>query len=264
MYLSPGDLSILLVEPSTTQRKIIINQLAKEDINHVEEADSIESAIKVMGLHAPDLVVSALHFSDGTAMSLINQMREDGVLKEVPFMLVSSECRKEQLEQFKQAGVVAILPKPFDPKHLTRAIKSTIDLLSPEELELDHFDIASIRTLLVDDSKMARKYVRKVLENLGIQQFVEAENGMEAAKIIQQQSFDLVVTDFNMPEMDGKQLSRYIREHSDQSHVPILMVTSESNESHLANIEQAGVNAMCDKPFEPENVRQLLYSIIEQ
>ena len=87
--------------------------------------------------------------------------------------------------------------------------------------------------------------------------------GYVAIDLLQNNMFDLVVTDFNMPEVNGQELTQYIREHSQQSHIPVLMVTSEANESHLANIAQSGVNALCDKPFEPETVRALLSRIME-
>ena len=64
-------------------------------------------------------------------------------------------------------------------------------------------------------------------------------------------------------ETDRFELTRFIRTQSGQSHLPILMVSSEANETHLANIEQAGVNALCDKPFESDNVRRILYNLLE-
>jgi two-component system chemotaxis response regulator CheY len=69
---------------------------------------------------------------------------------------------------------------------------------------------------------------------------------------------DLVVTDYNMPEMDGQALVKHIRQHSWQKTVPILMVTSESDEGRLAAVEAAGVSGICDKPFEASVVRELL------
>ena len=91
----------------------------------------------------------------------------------------------------------------------------------------------------------------------------EAVDGSEAIALLKDNMFDLVVTDYNMPEINGKELTRYIRSESEQSHLPILMVTSESNDTHLANILTEGVTAMCDKPFEPENVKKILYKILE-
>lgn len=261
--LTPADLAILLVEPSTTQQKIIINLLNSENVTHIKIADSVESAIASIKLSAPDLVASAMHFTDGTALDLVKSLKNDPMTEDVPFMLVSSEHRKEQLEEFRQSGVVAIMPKPFNHDHLAKAIHSTLDLLSESELDLESFDVHEIRVLVVDDSKMARNFVSRVLRSLGIERLTEAADGAEAIEIIKENTFDLVVTDYNMPEVNGKELTEYIRNESEQSHIPVLMVSSESNEAHLSNIEQSGVNAMCDKPFEPENVKRILYRLFE-
>ena len=135
---------------------------------------------------------------------------------------------------------------------------ASIDLLNPEgELSVD-VDLDSLRVLLVDDSATARRHIRHVLENLGMQNFIEAENGREAVALLAETMVDLVVTDYNMPEMDGKELVEYIRTQSWQNSVPILMVTSEGNAGRLAAVEQAGVSAICDKPFEPRLVKRLI------
>ena len=261
--LAPSDLSILLVEPSSTQQKIIAKHLAQEDIHNVEFADSLQHAQEILALRVPDLVASALHYKDGNAMTLVQQLKSDPRTEDIPFMLVSSEHRKQQLEEFRQSGVVAILPKPFSNKDLGVAINSTLDLLTADELELSYFDVQSLRVLVVDDSKLARKFVSRVLNSLGIERLTEAADGSEAIALLKENMYDLVVTDYNMPEVNGKELTEYIRTQSEQSHIPVLMVSSEANETHLANIEQSGVNAMCDKPFEPENVRKILYRLLE-
>jgi len=97
---------------------------------------------------------------------------------------------------------------------------------------------------------------------MGLDNIDEAVNGLEAVELLSNNLFDLVVTDYNMPEMDGRELSAYIREQSTQQSIPIIMVTSEQNDSRLAAVQQAGVSAICDKPFEPENVRQLIKQLI--
>ena len=262
-HITPSDLSILLVEPSDTQQKIITSKLKKEGISQVQTAKSIVEAFALVERHPPDLIASAMYFEDGTALDLLKQIKSDQQLDDIAFMLVTSEHKREHLEAFKQSGVVALLPKPFTAEHLGSAINTTIDLLSPDELELDHFDVHQIRVLLVDDSKLARNHIRRVLENLGLQLITEAVDGQQAIDILDEQMFDLVVTDFNMPEVDGRELTKYIREQSTQSHIPILMVTSESKDTHLANIEQDGVNALCDKPFEPQFVKSVLFQLLE-
>jgi two-component system, chemotaxis family, chemotaxis protein CheY len=264
MQLSPADLHILLVEPSDVQRKIIRKKLAEENVTQVAEADSLATALVQIKQHKPDAIASALHFADGTAEQLLHKLKTDSATADIPFMLVSSESRKAQLETFKQSGAIAILPKPFDAMQLGKALNTAIDLLSPAELELTLFDVHDVRVLIVDDSRLARNHIRRVLANLGMQHITEAEDGQQAISLLQQQMFDLVVTDYNMPEVNGRELTEFIRQHSTFSHIPVLMVTSEANDTHLANIAQSGVNAMCDKPFEPDAVKQLLYRLLEQ
>ena len=118
-----------------------------------------------------------------------------------------------------------------------------------------------LKVLLVDDSLMARKHISRVLKNLGIENITEAENGREAVEILERSFFDMVFTDYNMPVMDGEELTRYIREKSMQSSIPVLMVTSEENGSRLAAVQQAGVSGICDKPFDTDTVMKMIQDI---
>mgnify|MGYP003640290964 CR=1 len=262
--MNPSELSLLVAEPSDLQRKIIIQGLKDQGITQVAEARNIAEAYASAKMHPRDLITSAMYFDDGDAIELLNKIRNTPTIADTPFMLVSSEHRRENLEELKQSGVIALLPKPFTKDHLTTAINTTIDLLSTDELELEYFDVHQVRVLLVDDSRLARNHIKRVLNNLGLLKITEAVDGSEAIALLEDNMFDLVVTDYNMPEVNGKALTRYIRNESKQSHIPILMVTSESNDTHLANILTEGVTAMCDKPFEPENVKKILFNILEE
>ena len=255
-----SDLLLLLVEPSTTQRKIIQGYLGELGIVNVDVADNAEQAIDLMAKVVPDLVVSAMHLPDMTGADMLIKMRNTSDLSQIPFLLISSETHYRYLEPIRQAGVIAILPKPFELKQLHSALKASIDFIDPAQLELD--DIAEIVVLLVDDSRLARKHIRRVLEDMGIVTIIEAENGVDAVELLKHNQCDLIVTDYNMPEMDGKEFAEHVRQDSDQRSVPILMVTSESDRSRLAMVEQVGVSAICDKPFEPHNIRELLVKLI--
>jgi two-component system chemotaxis response regulator CheY len=264
-HLALSEINILLVEPSDTQRKIIIKQLEAANILFVEPVANVEQAIAAITEGGADLVVSAMYFEDGTGLDIIKQINNDPSLASIPFMLVSSENRVEKLEEFKQSGVAAILPKPFSPENLNRALKASLDLINADELDLELFDVHEVRVLLVDDSKLARNHIRKVLNSLGLKQILEAENGTQALTLLKDNIFDLVVTDYNMPEMDGRELAEFIRFNSETAHIPIIMVTSQSKSSlHMANIHQTGVNALCDKPFEVSEVRSMLASLLDQ
>ena len=130
--LTLSEVNIILVEPSETQRNIILKQLAASDIHQVEAVGNVEQALQAITKHGADLVVSAMYLEDGTGLDIIKQIKLDPTLSATPFMLVSSENRVEKLEEFKQSGVAAILPKPFTSENLTKALKASLDLINEQ------------------------------------------------------------------------------------------------------------------------------------
>ncbi len=256
------DLSITIVEPSSTQWHVIQKQLNNIGVMRLERFSDAATAIADMHKFKPDLVISTMHLPDMTGTELVQSMRANEMLEDIPFMMISSEESDYFLEPIRQAGVIAILPKPFNIDDLTRALYSTLEFIEPEALELEDIVLEDLNVLVVDDSITARNHISKVLTNLGIEKITTATNGKEAVDILNSNFFDLIVTDYNMPEMDGKELTKYIREQSQQKTIPILMVTSEATHSHLAGVKQAGVSALCDKPFEPKEVKSLIRKIL--
>ncbi|MCF6281668.1 MAG: response regulator [Candidatus Polarisedimenticolaceae bacterium] len=257
--LQLAELMVVLIEPSSTQRRIITGYLNKLDITRIEIMEIDSHPIEQIQRLKPDLVISALYLSNElTGTDLIQQMRQDDTLNNTAFMLISSETRFRYLDPIRQAGVIAILPKPFSINELKIALNATLEYVDPSEVALNNYDPESLKVLIVDDSRMARKHIRRVLENMGLKDFTEAIDGAQGIELIHEHYFDLVVTDYNMPNMDGGELVDQIRSNSAQSGIPILMVTSESNENRLAAVQQSGVSAICDKPFEPSTVKQLL------
>ena len=259
------DLAILLIEPSNTQIKVILQHLRSEGIANVEGVSSAEAAWQSLQNHRPDLVISSLYLPDMTAIELLEKIKHDESLHEIPFMLISSESNFNILDAIRQAGVVAILPKPFAHQDLKNALRSTIEFIDPQEISLQHYDIENIRVLVVDDSNLARKHICRVLNNMGIQLITQAVDGKQGAEIFaeNQDSFDLIITDYNMPIMDGQAMIQYIRKEIGNTFIPILMVTSEDNETRLSNVYKSGVSGICDKPFNPETVKEMLFRVLE-
>jgi len=263
--LNISELSILLVEPSSTQLKVIINFLQKEGITSIEGVTNGIDALYSINSYAPDLVMSSMYLPDMTATELVIGIKQSERNQNIPFMLISSETNFKTLDPIRQAGVVAILPKPFNHSDLNRALKATVDIIDPEEITLDHYDIESLRVLVVDDSSMARKHITRILNNMGINNITTANDGKQGVEIFgeNQDAFDLIVTDYNMPIMDGQELIKFIRQDMGNTFIPILMVTSERDELRLNNVQQAGVSAICDKPFEPQTVKEMLYRVMD-
>jgi two-component system, chemotaxis family, chemotaxis protein CheY len=258
MYASFQDLDVLLVEPSAVQARMIRESFADLGVSRFSRAVSGAEALSMLCERPPALTVSAFYLPDMSGVDLIAAMRADEALAAVPFILVSSETRPQLLDPVRQSGACAILPKPFSPEQLGVALRAALDYLNPSTMLDVAADLEQLRVLIVDDSPNARRFIRHVLGNLGIEEFLEAGNGVEAMNVLAGTLVDLVITDYNMPEMDGRALVEHIRQQSWQSSVPILMVTSEANMSRLAAVEQAGVSAICDKPFEPQTIKRLI------
>ncbi|WP_455234243.1 response regulator [Thiogranum longum] len=260
--LSIEQLDVLLVEPSSTQRHIIEDYLGQLGAGRFHAVETGEQALESMHSHPPELVISAMHLPDMTGTELVQKMRGEDRLLDIAFMLISSETGIRYLEPLRQAGVIAILPKPFSLDQLRTSLLATLDYLEPEPLDLEKFSPDELKVLIVDDSFTSRRIVRQMLERLGIEQFSEAENGKQAMQMIDQEFFDLIVTDYNMPEMDGEELSQFIRTRSSQQSVPVLMVTSETDQSRLAGMEQSGVSAVFDKPITVETLRDTIQRLL--
>lgn len=257
------EMSLMLVEPSAMQAKLIATQLNQLGVAFVDVRPDGAAALAGMAAEKPDLVMSSMYLPDMTGADLVQAMRHDANLGEVPFVLISSEDRPRLLEPVRQSGVSAILPKPFTPEMLQAALFATLDWLNAgTEQGGDDAAMDDLRVLVVDDSPLARRYIRRVLENLGVRNFLEAEDGSDAVTVLQESAVDLVVTDYNMPEMDGKALIEYIRDQSWQKSVPVLMVTSETDQGRLAAVHNLGVVGVCDKPFEPATVKSLLRQLL--
>ena len=255
------NLLICLVEPSSVQYHIISDDLKAIGVTNVERASNGAEALKTLECDlVPDVVMSALYLPDMTGTDLIYGIRQHPSHSQIPFLLISSETDPRNLEQVRQAGTVAILPKPFSKMQLQRAIQNTLDFLNAEDEreDLGELKLTDQKVLIADDSKVSRKHVRAVLERIGFENFVEAVDGKEAIKHLGETLFDLVVTDYNMPNVDGLALVDFIRTKSIQASVPILMVSSEQDQGRLAAVMDAGVSAICDKPFETRLVRSLI------
>ncbi len=256
-----NDLSILLVEPSHTQQKIIQQALTKQGISKLDAVDSGKDALEYSEKYHPDLMISAMHLPDMTAVELIQQLRSQESTEDMNFMMISSETSFELIDGVKQAGAIAVLPKPFNHEDLNRALIAVRDSMTDEILELDNLDTDDLCALIVDDSSFARKHITRLLKGLDINNILEAENGHEAIDCLANNSIDFIVSDYNMPEMNGEELLNYLK-GSEYSYIPVIMVTSESETSRLSAIRQAGVCALFDKTIDSSSLKHILQSTL--
>lgn len=256
------ELLVLVIEPSRVQRHIIVEALRSLGLTDIEEFEKAGPALERMQQVKPDIVMSSMHLPDITGTELVSKMRQQPDLADITFLLVSSETHYRYLEPIRQAGAIAILPKPFNRADLQRALQSTMHYIRDVHSETNEEMFEDMSVLVVDDSQLSRKYIRQILESAGIGRVLEAKDGAEALQVMRQELFDLVISDYNMPNIDGIELVEHIRNYSKQPTVPVMMITSEQNESRLAAIQNVGVSALCNKPFSYDMVKQLIQQLV--
>ncbi len=115
-----------------------------------------------------------------------------------------------------------------------------------------------MKVLLVDDSATMRTIQHRCLNKLGIQDIVEAEDGRLALDQFGQNTFDIVLTDWNMPNMDGLEFLKAMKANPDWKSVPVLMVTTEGSQDKVIQALQLGASGYVKKPFTPEQIKEKL------
>lgn len=118
--------------------------------------------------------------------------------------------------------------------------------------------------LIVDDFPTMRRIVRSLLKELGFENVEEAEDGQEALTKLRAGGFEFVVSDWNMPNLDGLEMLKEIRQDPKLSSLPVLMVTAEAKKENIIAAAQAGANGYVVKPFTAATLEEKLNKIFEK
>ncbi|WNN54655.1 chemotaxis response regulator CheY (plasmid) [Hafnia alvei] len=122
----------------------------------------------------------------------------------------------------------------------------------------------NLRFLVVDDFATMRRIVRNLLKDLDFNNVEEAEDGQDALDKLRQSSFDFVISDWNMPNLDGLELLNEIRNDPKFASLPVLMVTAEAKKENIIAAAQAGANGYVVKPFTAATLEEKLNKIFEK
>jgi two-component system chemotaxis response regulator CheY len=118
--------------------------------------------------------------------------------------------------------------------------------------------------LVIDDFPTMRRIVRSLLKELGFTNVEEAEDGQDALNKLRAGNFEFVVSDWNMPNLDGLEMLKGIREDEALKHLPVLMVTAEAKKENIIAAAQAGANGYVVKPFTAATLEEKLNKIFDK
>jgi two-component system chemotaxis response regulator CheY len=119
------------------------------------------------------------------------------------------------------------------------------------------------RVLVVEDSATMRGFVTATLENGGAYNVTQAPSGFEALKILPRMSYDLIITDINMPDINGLELVRYVRDSERHARTPLVIISTDSRAADRERGLKLGADAYLTKPFEPEELLELVRRVLD-
>ena len=121
-----------------------------------------------------------------------------------------------------------------------------------------------MKILIVDDFSTMRRIIKNLLRDLGFNNTTEADDGATAWPVLQTGNFDFLVTDWNMPDMDGLSLLKAVRGDERLATLPVLLVTAEAKKEQIVEAAQSGVNGYIVKPFTANTLKEKIDKIFER
>jgi two-component system chemotaxis response regulator CheY len=121
----------------------------------------------------------------------------------------------------------------------------------------------TVDVMIVDDSAAIRKILKRMLDQAGLSlgNVIEAGDGVEALEKLKQQPINLILSDINMPNMDGIQLLTELKSRPDSKHIPVIMITTEGGEAKVMEAVQLGASGYVRKPFTADQIKEKLVGL---
>ncbi|CAK0781784.1 two-component system, sensor histidine kinase and response regulator [Gammaproteobacteria bacterium] len=256
--------TVLMVDDNATAREILRYILERWGLA-VEEAISGESALRLLRAgRSYDLFLIDLRMPEMDGVNLIQRMKEEGYGNSSAIIIMCAAVGHD--EMFHESALVrknAVVTKPVTPSSLFDALmtaqgaqqgKVKVDIFNPTEMTRL---IRGRRILLVEDNEINQQVAMEFLQLMGLQVTI-AGNGHQAIMALQQQSFDLVLMDLQMPEMDGFEATRLIRGEAAWRELPIIAMTAAAMSQDRERCLAAGMNEHVPKPIDPHQLTNVL------
>lgn len=262
-----NNLRVLVADDVDIARKVLVEALEHLDVDTTAVSNGHEAVDAVIKAHRDncpfDLVLMDWKMPklDGinASLKIAEQLGNN-----IPHILMVSAYDKDEAKELAiNAPIEQFLEKPINQSVLLDTIVETISQdkvsYSPydTDYEIDIPDFSQFHVLLVEDNLINQQVAKEFLADTRIK-ISCAENGKLAVEMLQQQAFDLVLMDIQMPEMDGLSATRYIRKELNMHEIPIIAMTAHAMEGDVEKSVIAGMNQHLTKPIDPEVLYQTM------
>ena len=254
---------VLVVDDNRTNRRILEQMLIRWEMN-VDSTESGEKALKLLvearASGVPyTLMLTDMHMPEMDGFTLAENIRQKSELSTATIMMLTSAGNRGDGAQCQKLGIAAYLLKPVRQVELREAIalalvgknqKGATPLITRYSLQDAGASAAKLHVLLAEDNPVNKRLASRLLEKRG-HQISLASNGREAFEAVQKHSFDLVLMDVQMPEMDGFEATAAIRQWEKQNgkRVPIIALTAHAMKGDKERCLAEGMDGYLSKPI---------------
>jgi CheY-like chemotaxis protein/HPt (histidine-containing phosphotransfer) domain-containing protein len=252
-------LRALVVDDNPVVREVLVEQLWSLGLE-AGAVDSGAAALEELQRRSRDLVLMDWRMPGMDGIEAIGRILALPALDPVPkIILLTAFGREEVLRGAQEAGASGFLLKPVTPRLLLEALMEAVGGPSDtihgldRELYVAPGTLRGRRVLVVDDNSINLEVALEILKGWGITG-TQALSGREAIRILESESFDAVLMDVQMPDMDGYQTTGLIRQMPAHLDLPILAMTANAMERDRLACLEAGMNDFIPKPIEPEHL----------
>lgn len=259
---------VLIVDAIDSQRQQL-HQLLQHWAGEVAEAEHAEQALSLLhtaaGQNKPfTLVLLDMHLPTLDGLQLAQAISNDAQLNTAQLILLTAMGVRGDGSRARQAGCAAYLTKPINTEEFYPILELVLQGVGKKQLITRHTlheqESISYRVLLAEDNPINRVVAVKLLEKLGCK-VKTAENGQVAVNMLIEHDFDLVFMDLQMPEMDGLEATRQIRQAAApirNPNIPIIALTANALTEDKQHCFEAGMNDFLVKPIQPEALEAAL------
>ncbi len=264
----PPGLKVLVVDDNSTNRRILNGVLRRWEMKPKCVATGDEALAELLAASKTSepyaMILTDLHMPGMDGFTLVEQIRRQPELSAAIIMMLTSSRHSEDAGRCKQLGVVAHLLKPVRQAELRDTIERILGSRETRQPGLQSTQRApdhtqALHILLVEDNVVNQRVAGRLLEKRG-HRVALAGNGLEALKALEQETYDLVFMDVQMPEMDGLEATAKLREmerHTSR-HQPVVALTARAMKGDLEHCMSAGMDGYLAKPIRPEELDDVL------
>jgi DNA-binding response OmpR family regulator len=247
------ELQVLLVDDSKLIHTYVRNVLEKTPYGFLQAYDGVEG-FDMACLHVPDLIISDIDMPNMNGFEMCKKIKENIETENIPILVLSARGTGVDIDRGFDVGANDYLTKPVDENELLTRVEMMLNKEENGKRE---------KVLVVEDSRVQRNLIVQSLELQGFE-VASAEDGQAGLKKAVEWLPDLVITDSEMPVMNGRDLTRAMKSREDLEEVPVLMLTAADSLLDRAKGRHAGVSAYLTKPFVPDKVVVIAEKLIAE